>query len=75
MISVTSAQSLLCIYTGSYYFFCKAAKDIEREMLRLGAASIQPLGLGDDSSEEGLDEGLHHWLDGIWPVSQVSSFV
>jgi hypothetical protein len=38
-------------------------------MLRLGAESIYSLGLGDDSSEEGLDEGLHNWLDGIWPVS------
>ena len=38
-------------------------------MLRLGAKSIHPLGLGDDSSEEGLDGGLHNWLDGLWPVS------
>ena len=38
-------------------------------MLRLGATSIRSMGLGDDSAEEGLDEGLHEWLDGIWPVS------
>lgn len=59
--------------TGSYYFFCKAAKDIESEMLRLGAECINPLGSGDDSAEEGLEEGLHDWLDGIWPVSHFES--
>lgn len=63
-------MSLFIFYfEGSYYFFCKAAKDIEYEMLRLGATSIHPTGLGDDSAEEGLDDGLHNWLDGIWPVS------
>lgn len=59
----------ILICPGSYYFFCKAAKDIEREMLRLGAECLNPLGVGDDSAEEGLEEGLHNWLDGIWPVS------
>lgn len=62
-------KSLLFSFSGSYFFFCKAARDIEVEMMRLGAKRLHPLGLGDDSAEEGLDEGLHNWLDGIWPVS------
>ncbi|KAL7522654.1 hypothetical protein ACHAWX_007353 [Stephanocyclus meneghinianus] len=60
--------SVMGLGDSSYYFFCKAAKDIEYEMLRLGATSIHPTGLGDDSAEEGLDDGLHNWLDGIWPA-------
>ena len=62
--------SVMGLGDSSYYFFCKAAKDLESEMLRLGATSIHPVGLGDDSSEEGMEEGLHNWLDGIWPVSR-----
>lgn len=55
----------------SYYFFCKAAKDIETRMEALGATKILPLGIGDDSAEEGLDEGLHDWLDAVWPALEL----
>lgn len=59
-------MSNILVPSGSYYFFCKAAKDIEKEMLRLDAESIHPLGLGDDSAEKGFGEGLHTWLNDIW---------
>jgi pyruvate dehydrogenase (NADP+) len=52
----------------SYYFFCKAALDVETRMESLGATKMLPLGIGDDSAETGLDEGLHDWLDSIWPA-------
>ena len=37
-------------------------------MLRLGAESLTSLGFGDDSAEDGFGEGLHTWLDDIWPA-------
>jgi len=52
----------------SYYFFCKAAKEVEAKMEELGAKKILPLGIGDDSAEEGLESGLHDWLDTVWPA-------
>ncbi|KAL7544095.1 hypothetical protein ACHAXR_013545 [Thalassiosira sp. AJA248-18] len=51
----------------SYYFFCKAAKELETAMLNLGAKCILPMGTGDDAAAEGLEEGLHQWLDKVWP--------
>eukprot|EP00567_Pseudictyota_dubia_P017109 CAMPEP_0197437972 /NCGR_PEP_ID=MMETSP1175-20131217/5092_1 /TAXON_ID=1003142 /ORGANISM="Triceratium dubium, Strain CCMP147" /LENGTH=1825 /DNA_ID=CAMNT_0042967615 /DNA_START=267 /DNA_END=5741 /DNA_ORIENTATION=- len=55
----------------SYYFFCKAAKDVESKMLELGAQQLLPLGTGDDSAEEGMEEGLHEFLDQVWPALEV----
>jgi len=55
----------------SYYFFCEAAKLVEKRMLELGAEKILDLGTGDDSAEEGLEEGLHDWLDAVWPALDV----
>jgi sulfite reductase alpha subunit-like flavoprotein len=55
----------------SYYFFVKAAKDVEKRMEELGAKKMLALGLGDDSAEEGLDGGLNDWLDGVWPALEV----
>lgn len=63
--------SVMALGDSSYYFYCKAAKDIESQMLKLGAKCILPMGLGDDSCEDGLEEGLHHWLDGIWPALEL----
>lgn len=51
----------------SYYFFLKAAKDVEERLLALGAKKMLDMGQGDDAAEEGLDDGLHLWLDGVWP--------
>lgn len=59
--------SVMGLGDSSYYFFCKAAKDLEKAMVKLGADCILPMGEGDDSAAEGLDEGLHLWLDSIWP--------
>ena len=55
----------------SYYFFLKAAKDVEDQLVRLGATPLIPLGEGDDSAEEGMEEGLHSWLDQVWPALEV----
>lgn len=55
----------------SYYFFCKAAKEVEARMEALGAKKMLPLGIGDDSAEEGMEEGLHDWLDTIWPALEL----
>ncbi len=55
----------------SYYFFCEAAKKVEERMLELGAEKILSMGVGDDSAEEGLEEGLHDWLDVVWPALDV----
>jgi sulfite reductase alpha subunit-like flavoprotein len=55
----------------SYYFFCEAAKKVEKRMLELGAEKILGLGTGDDSAEDGLDGGLHDWLDSVWPALEV----
>jgi len=55
----------------SYYFFCKAAKEIEARMEALGATKILPLGIGDDCADEGMDEGLHDWLDTVWPALEL----
>ena len=63
-----TAFSVMALGDSSYYFYCKAAKDIESAMLNLGARCILPMGLGDDASEQGLEEGLNLWLDRIWPA-------
>ena len=55
----------------SYFFFCKAAKDVEEQLLRLGAQKMLGIGYGDDSAEEGMEEGLRNWLDQVWPVLEV----
>lgn len=55
----------------SYYFFCEAAKKVEAKMLELGAEKMLSLGCGDDSAEEGMDAGLHDWLDTVWPALDV----
>lgn len=55
----------------SYYFFCKAAKDVESRMEALGAKKILAMGHGDDSADEGLDGGLASWLDGVWPALEL----
>jgi sulfite reductase alpha subunit-like flavoprotein len=61
--------SVMGLGDSSYYFFLKAAKDIEEAMLKLGAKCIHPLGEGDDScADEGLAEGLHQWQQGIFPA-------
>lgn len=55
----------------SYYFFCRAAKEVEARMEALGAKKMLPLGVGDDSDEEGMEEGLHNWLETIWPALEL----
>ncbi|KAG7357016.1 pyruvate ferredoxin oxidoreductase [Nitzschia inconspicua] len=55
----------------SYFFFCEAAKQVEQKMVELGATKLLNIGYGDDSAEEGLEEGLHSWLDQVWPVLEV----
>lgn len=55
----------------SYFFFCEAAKKVEQRMLELGAEKMLTLGVGDDSAEEGLEAGLHDWLDVVWPALDV----
>jgi sulfite reductase alpha subunit-like flavoprotein len=61
--------SIMGLGDSSYYFFLKAAKDLEKAMLNLGAKCIHPLGEGDDScTEGGLEEGLHQWQQGIFPA-------
>ena len=55
----------------SYYFFCEAAKLVEKRMIELGAEKILDMGQGDDSAEEGLEEGLHDFLDLVWPALEV----
>lgn len=52
----------------SYFFYLKAAKEVETRMEALGAKKIFTLGEGDDSAEEGLDGGLHDWLEKAWPA-------
>mmetsp|Transcript_35708 Transcript_35708/g.66129 ORF Transcript_35708/g.66129 Transcript_35708/m.66129 type:complete len:1110 (+) Transcript_35708:49-3378(+) len=66
--SECTAFSVMALGDSSYYFFCKAAKDLEDAMLNLSAKCILPMGEGDDSSPEGLEEGLHLWLDKVWPA-------
>jgi sulfite reductase (NADPH) flavoprotein alpha-component len=55
----------------SYYFFCKAAKNVESRMSELQAQKMLSLGIGDDSAEEGLEQGLHDWLETVWPALEV----
>lgn len=63
--------SIMGLGDSSYYFFCEAAKTVEKRLLELGAKKMLPLGLGDDSAEEGMETGLHDWLDGVWPALDV----
>ena len=63
-----TAFSIMGLGDRSYYFFLKAARDLENAMLRLGAKCIYPIGEGDDSCAEGLTEGLHQWQEGIFPA-------
>ena len=51
----------------SYFFYLKAAKDIEARMEALGAEKMLTMGEGDDSAEDGLDGGLQDWLSKVWP--------
>jgi homodimeric pyruvate:ferredoxin (flavodoxin) oxidoreductase len=55
----------------SYYFFVKVAKEVEMKLEELGAKKILARGVGDDSAEEGMEQGLHDWLDGVWPALEV----
>jgi homodimeric pyruvate:ferredoxin (flavodoxin) oxidoreductase len=55
----------------SYFFFCKAAKDVQSKMLALGAKEMLPLGYGDDSVDGGMEEGLNEWLETVWPCLDV----
>lgn len=52
----------------SYFFYLKAAKLVESCMEELGAKKMLTLGEGDDSAEDGLDGGLHDWLEKVWPA-------
>ena len=60
--------SIMGLGDSSYYFYLKAARDLEKTMLDLGAKLIHPLGEGDDSADEGLEEGLLQWQQGIFPA-------
>ena len=55
----------------SYYFFAKAAKEVESRMQELGAKKMIPLGFGDDSAEGGLDGGLQSWMERVWPALEL----
>lgn len=55
----------------SYYFYLKAAKDVQQRLEELGAKKMLDLGEGDDSAEEGMESGLHDWLDNVWPALEV----
>ena len=55
----------------SYYFYGKAAKEVEEKMLALGATRMLDLHMGDDSEEGGMEEGLHRWLDKVWPTLEL----
>ena len=55
----------------SYYFFLKAAKDVEELLVTKGATKILSLGEGDDNAEGGMGQGLHDWLMGVWPVLEL----
>lgn len=57
----------------SYYFYLKAAKLVEDRMIELGATKMLRMGCGDDSAEEGLEEGLHNWLEDVWPSLEVEA--
>lgn len=61
--------SIMGIGDSSYYFFLKAALDLQSALLKLGAECIHHLGEGDDASAEGgLEEGLQQWEEGIFPA-------
>jgi sulfite reductase alpha subunit-like flavoprotein len=64
--------AVLGLGDSSYYFFCEAAKLVEKRMIELGAEKMLSIGVGDDAAEEGLEEGLHDWLDNVWPALEVS---
>lgn len=55
----------------TYFFYCKAAKEIEEKMISLGANKLLDIGFGDDSAEDGMEEGLHEWLDKVWPALEL----
>jgi sulfite reductase alpha subunit-like flavoprotein len=55
----------------SYFFFVKAARDVENQMVKLGATKMLEMGIGDDSAEEGMEQGLADWLDHVWPALEV----
>lgn len=40
-------------------------------MLELGGKMLVPMGMGDDSADEGMEEGLHDWLEKVWPALEV----
>ena len=56
----------------SYYFFVKAAKLVEDRLLELGASRMLEMGTGDDSAEQGMEQGLHDWLQSVWKTLQVA---
>jgi pyruvate/2-oxoacid:ferredoxin oxidoreductase beta subunit/flavodoxin len=60
--------SIMGLGDSSYYFYCKAAKDVETRMLELGAKTLLDMGMGDDADEGGKDTGLYQWLDKVWPA-------
>jgi sulfite reductase alpha subunit-like flavoprotein len=65
--------SVMGLGDSSYYFYCKAATDMETRLIELGATKLLDLGHGDDLAEEGLEEGLHDWLYKVWPALEVEA--
>jgi sulfite reductase alpha subunit-like flavoprotein len=55
----------------SYYFYLKAARDIEDRLIALGATQLLGMGEGDDAAEEGMEVGLHNWLELVWPTLEI----
>jgi sulfite reductase alpha subunit-like flavoprotein len=58
--------TVLGLGDSSYPKFNFVAKKLHRRLLQLGAVEIHERGLADDQSENGVDDCLIPWLDGLW---------
>jgi len=57
----------------SYFFFCQAARDMDKLLSEKGASNLYTTGTGDESSAGGNEQAFEQWLDSdkFWQGIQV----
>ncbi|KNC80432.1 hypothetical protein SARC_07203 [Sphaeroforma arctica JP610] len=53
-------------------YFCKPAKDLDERLEVMGGQRLVPIGLGDDSADDGFNTALEPWLELVWEALGVA---
>jgi sulfite reductase (NADPH) hemoprotein beta-component len=57
------------------HFFCKAGKDLDGYLQKLGAKQLSTIGLGDDRDPDGYSTAFNKWVSEFWQSLGVDSSV